>query len=172
MQTEIKSQYDAGAPGDLVTLPSFTSAAKVESCRSGGVIYPGDGVKLGGDGSDSTVVPMSTTDDASLLYGVAVRAHSNMPTMPNFGDGSNAYPVSANSNIGIDVDGTIYVAVKSGQTPKKGDLAAPTGRNATTNYMEWGVITTGQTAAKFDSGILPGGVAKLLVVEGALLGKQ
>lgn len=171
MQTTIKSQYDAGSPGDLVILPSFNSAAKVESCRAGGPIAPGDAVKLE-TGADSSVIALEAADDASIAYGVAVSAHSNMPTMPAFGNAGTAFAVSKNSNQGIVTNGPICVAVKSGQTPKRDDLAKPVGRNSTTGFMEWGVATSGQSRFKFASPVLPGGIAHVMVIEGALLGKS
>jgi hypothetical protein len=170
MQTVIKSQYDAGAPGDLVVLPSFNSAAKVESCRAGAAIYPGDAVKLV-DGADSSVVPLESTDDVTVAYGVAISAHSNMPAMPTFGSNDTAFGVSANVPQGIVTNGPVCVAVASGETPKKGLLATPTGRNDISGFMEWGVLATGQSLFRFDSPVLQGGVAHIIVVEGALLGK-
>ncbi|MNB60015.1 Bacterial Ig-like domain (group 2) [compost metagenome] len=170
MQTVIKSQYDAGKPGDLVVLPSFKSAATVESCRAGAAVFPGDAVKLV-DGNDSSVVPLEDTDDVTVAYGVAVSAHSNMPAMPSFGNNDTAYGVSANVPQGVVTNGPICVAVKSGEAPNKKALAKPLGRNATTGFMEWGVAATGQSRFRFDSGVLNGGVAYIVVVDGALLGK-
>lgn len=170
MQTTIKDQYDAALPGNLVVLPSFRGSAEVESCRAGDAIAPGDAVKLG-DGTDSSVLPMAAADDAKLAYGVAVRSHSNFPLTPNITTGDGAYPVSKNSNIGIAVGGPIWVAVKAGQTPKKGDLAAPAARNATTGYMEWVVLASGQSKFRFDSTVKQGGVAQIRVESGALLGE-
>ncbi|TNV17873.1 Ig domain-containing protein [Buttiauxella sp. B2] len=172
MQTEIKSDYDAGLPGQLAVLPSFNSAAKVRSCRAGGLIYAGDAVKLGT--TDNSVVAWASTDDVTLICGVAVRSHSNFGMTPTRTYGAtSAYAVDANSSQGICEDGPIYVALKSGQTPKNGDLAVPIGRNATSNVMEWGVLAAdgGQTRAKFTTSALLGGVAIIQVVDGALLGK-
>lgn len=171
MQTEIKTDYDAGTPGQLAVLPSFNSAAKVRSCRVEGVIYPGDAVKLGS--TTNSIKPYdAATDTSDLFTGVAVRSHINFPMAPTLGYGpGNNYPLNTNSPQGACEDGPIWVAVKAGQSPKNGDLAAPTGRNATTNVMEWGVITTGQTRAKFVTGVLPGNVAAIQLTDGALLGK-
>ena len=172
MQTEIKTEYDAGLPGQLAVLPSFNSAAKVRSCRAGGLIYPGDAVKLGD--TDNTVVALEAADTADMVCGVAVRSHSNFGMTPTRTYGAtSAYAVDANSVQGACEDGPIYVALKSGQTPKNGDLATPMGRNATSNVMEWGVLAAdgGQTRAKFITGALTGGVAIIQLTDGALLGK-
>ncbi|HEY3591928.1 MAG TPA: Ig-like domain-containing protein [Buttiauxella sp.] len=172
MQTEIRNDYDAGLPGQLAVLPSFNSAAKVDSCRAAGLIYAGDAVKLGA--TDNSVEAWEATDDVSLFRGVAVRSHSNFGMTPTRTYGATAaYAVDANSPQGVCKDGPIFVAVKSGQAPKNGDLAAPIGRNATSNVMEWGVLAAdaGQTRAEFKTGILPGGVAIIQVTDGALLGK-
>ncbi|MGK0743573.1 Ig-like domain-containing protein [Yokenella regensburgei] len=172
MQTEIRDDYDAGLPGQLAVLPSFNSAAKVRSCRAGGLIYAGDALKLGN--TDNTVLAMEDADDASLMCGVAVRSHSNFGMSPTRTYGAtSAYAVDANSPQGACEDGLIFVALKAGQTPENGDLAKPLGRNATTNVMEWGVMAadSGQTRAKFVTGIQTGGVAVVQLTDGALLGK-
>lgn len=172
MQTEIKNDYDAGIPGQLAVLTSFNSAAKVRSCRVEGVIYPGDAVKPGS--TTNSVVPWDAATDAPEdVTGVAVRAHTNMPMRPTLGYGAgNNYPVDTNSPVGACEDGPIYVAVKAGEAPVYGDLAEPLARNATTNVMEWGVLAAGQTRAKFVTGVLPGNVAIIQIVDGALLGKS
>lgn len=170
MQTEIKTEYDAGLPGQLAVLPSFNSAAKVRSCRAGGSIYPGDAVKPGS--TTNSVVALEAGDAAELMCGVAVRSHSNFGMKPvrTYGAETSAYAVDENSSQGACEDGPIYVALKAGQNPKYGDLAAPIGRNVKSSIMEWGVLATGQTRAKFITGALPGGVAIIQVFEGALLG--
>lgn len=172
MQTEIKTGYDAGMPGQLAVLPSFNGAAKVRSCRVEGVIYAGDALKPGS--TTNSVVPWdSTADSPDAVTGVAVRSHINMPMAPTLGYGAgNNYPVDTNSPLGACEDGPIYVALKLGEIPAYGDLAAPLGRNASTNVMEWGVLESGQTRAKFVTGILPGNVAIIQMVDGALLGKS
>lgn len=173
MQTEIKTGYDAGLPGQLAVLPSFNSAAQVRSCRAGGLIYAGDAVKLGD--TDNSVVALEDGDTADMVCGVAVRSHSNFAMTPGRVYGANAaYAVDANSPQGVCEDGPVYVALKSGEAPKNGDLATPIGRNATTNVMEWGVLAAdgGQTSAKFKTGPLPGGVAIIQMTNGALLGKS
>lgn len=173
MQTEIKTEYDAGLPGQLAVLPSFNSAAKVRSCRAGGLIYAGDALKPGD--TDNTVVALETGDTADMVCGVAVRSHSNFGMTPTRTYGAtSAYAVDANSPQGCCEDGPIYVALKSGQTPKNGDLATPMGRNATSNVMEWGVLAAdgGQTRAKFITGALTGGVAIIQLTDSALLGKS
>ncbi|WP_310607094.1 Ig-like domain-containing protein [Buttiauxella brennerae] len=172
MQTEIKTDYDAGLPGQLAVLPSFNSAAKIDSCRAGGLIYAGDAVKLGT--TDNSVIAWESTDDVTLVRGVAVRSQSNFGMTPTRTYGATAaYAVDANSSQGVCKDGPIYVAVRSGQAPKNGDFAVPMGRNDTSNVMEWGVLTgaTGQTRAEFKTGVLAGGVAIIQVTDGALLGK-
>ncbi|HEY2452874.1 MAG TPA: Ig-like domain-containing protein [Scandinavium sp.] len=172
MQTEIKTDYDAGLPGQLAVLPSFNSAAKVRSCRAGGLIYAGDALKLGS--TDNSVVALEDGDTADMICGVAVRSHSNFGMTPTRTYGAtSAYAVDANSAQGSCEDGPIYVALKSGQAPKNGDLATPMGRNATSNVMEWGVLAAdgGQTRAKFITSALTGGVAIIQITDGALLGK-
>lgn len=169
MQTEIKTDYDAGSPGQLAVLPSFNSAASVRSCCAEGTIYPGDALKAGSD--NNGVLAWQPADGSAAFIGVAVRSHSNMPRMPTLGYGdTNAYPVDQYSTQGSCENGPIYVQLKSGQSPKYGDLAAPVSRNSTTNYMEWGVITSGQTRAKFVTGALKGNVAVIQLTDGALLG--
>lgn len=171
MQTEIKTEYDAGSPGQLAVLPSFNSAADVRSCCAEGTIYPGDAL-IAGSASNGVLAWTAGTDTTDEVIGVAVRSHSNFPRMPTLGYGdTNAYPVDQYSTQGSCENGPIFVALKSGQDPQYGDLAAPVSRNASTNYMEWGVITTGQTRAKFVSGVLPGNVAVIQITDGALLGK-
>ncbi|WFZ22211.1 Ig-like domain-containing protein [Citrobacter portucalensis] len=173
MQTEIKTEYDAGLPGQLAVLPSFNSAAKVRSCRAGGLIYAGDALKLGD--TTNSVEALETGDTADMICGVAVRSHSNFGMTPTRTYGAtSAYAVDANSLQGSCEDGPIYVALKSGQAPKNGDLATPMGRNATSNVMEWGVLAadSGQTRAKFITGALTGGVAIIQLTDGALLGKS
>ncbi|EHA1940979.1 hypothetical protein JKH05_004676, partial [Salmonella enterica] len=80
MQTTIKSDFDAGSPGDLATLPSFRSSARVTSRRAGGEVAPGDAVKLT-SGNDSTCVALPDGGDVTDAIGIAVAAHSNMPAM-------------------------------------------------------------------------------------------
>lgn len=172
MQTEIKRDYDAGLPGQLAVLPSFNSAAKVDSCCAGGLIYAGDAVKFGT--TDNSVIAWEATDDVTLVRGVAVRSHSNFGMTPTRTYGATAaYAVDESSSQGVCKDGPIYVAVRSGQAPVNGDLAVPLGRNATSNVMEWGVLAgeTGQTRAEFKTGVLSGGVAIIQITDGALLGK-
>lgn len=172
MQTDIKTDYDAGLPGQLAVLPSFNSAANVRSCRAGGLIYAGDALKLGD--TDNGVVALEDDDTADMVCGIAVRSHSNFGMTPTRTYGAtSSYAVDANSAQGSCEDGPIYVALKSGQTPKNGDLATPMGRNATSNVMEWGVLAAdgGQTRVQFKTGVLQGGVAIVQVYDGALLGK-
>lgn len=171
MQTEIKTDYDAGSPGQLAVLTSFNSAADVRSCCAEGTIYPGDAL-VAGSASNGVLAWDPANDTADEVIGVAVRSHSNMPRMPTIGYGdTNAYPVDQYSTQGSCEDGPIFVMLKSGQSPQYGDLAAPISRNSSTNYMEWGVVTTGQTRAKFVTGVLTGNVAVIQLTNGALLGK-
>lgn len=169
MQLTIKSDFDAGLPGDLAVLPSFKSSARVTSRRAGGEVAPGDAVKLT-SGNDSTCVALPDGAAAADSLGIAVGAHSNMPSMPTFGGNTRIGIVNINCPIGIVENGPIRVAVKSGEAPKTGDLAAPKGRNATTGYMEWGVAAADEkTRFRFETPIQRGGTAVVMVVDGELL---
>ncbi|NUL35052.1 structural cement protein Gp24 [Kosakonia sacchari] len=171
MQTEIKTDLDAGSPGQLTVLPSFNSAAKVRSCKVTGDIYPGDAVKDGTtDNEILAIVP--GTDADTLVTGIAVRSHENVGALPTFSQGWGDTPTQTNSTQGSCEDGPIFVKLAAGQTPKNGDLATPIGRNATTNHMEWGVLTgTGVSSrVEFKSGVLNGNVAIVRVYAGAPLG--
>ncbi|VDY42103.1 Bacterial Ig-like domain (group 2) [Salmonella enterica subsp. enterica serovar Daytona] len=169
MQTTIKSDFDAGSPGDLATLPSFRSSARVTSRRAGGEVAPGDAVKLT-SGNDSTCVALPDGGDVTDAIGIAVTAHSNMPAMPGFGSNTRIGVVTINCPIGIVENGPIRVAVKSGESPKVGDLAVPKGRNVTTGYMEWGVANSGDKSRfRFESNTQRGGTAIVMVVDGELL---
>lgn len=166
MQTTIKSDFDAGLPGDLAVLPSFRSSARVESHRAGGDIAPGDAVKLT-SGNDSTVVALPDNGDATDSIGIAVGAHSNMPAMPGFGSNVKIGVVTVNCPIGIVEHGPIRVAIKSGESPKVGDLAEPKGRNTTTGYMEWGVVgSSDKSRFRFATTVQRGGTAVVMVTDG------
>lgn len=166
MQTTIKSDFDAGLPGDLAVLPSFSSSARVESHRAGGDIAPGDAVKLT-SGNDSTVVALPDNGEATDSIGIAVGAHSNMPAMPGFGSNVKIGVVTVNCPIGIVEHGPIRVAVKSGESPKVGDLAEPKGRNTTTGYMEWGVVgSSDKSRFRFATTVQRGGTAVVMVTDG------
>lgn len=166
MQTTIKGDFDAGMPGDLAVLPSFRSSARVESHRAGSEIAPGDAVKLT-SGNDTTVVALPNNGDATDAIGIAVGAHSNMPAMPGFGSNVKVGVVTLNCPIGIVEYGPIRVAVKSGESPKVGDLAIPKGRNTTTGYMEWGVAgTSDKSRFRFASPTQKGGTAIVMVTDG------
>lgn len=166
MQTTIKSDFDAGLPGDLAVLPSFRSSARVESHRAGGDIAPGDAVKLT-SGNDSTVVALPDNGEATDSIGIAVGAHSNMPAMPGFGSNVKIGVVTVNCPIGIVEHGPIRVAVKSGESPKVGDLAEPKGRNTTTGYMEWGVVgSSDKSRFRFATTVQRGGTAVVMVTDG------
>lgn len=166
MQTTIKSDFDAGLPGDLAVLPSFRSSARVESHRAGGDIAPGDAVKLT-SGNDSTVVALPDNGEATDSIGIAVGAHSNMPAMPDFGSNVKIGVVTVNCPIGIVEHGPIRVAVKSGESPKVGDLAEPKGRNTTTGYMEWGVVgSSDKSRFRFATTVQRGGTAVVMVTDG------
>ncbi|HCC5980196.1 TPA: Ig-like domain-containing protein [Citrobacter freundii] len=169
MQTTIKGDFDAGLPGDLAVLPSFRSSARVSSRRAGGEVAPGDAVKLT-SGNDSTCVALPDGGDVTDAIGIAVTAHSNMPAMPGFGSNTRIGVVTINCPIGIVENGPIRVAVKSGESPKVGDLAIPKGRNVTTGYMEWGVANSGDKSRfRFESNTQRGGTAIVMVVDGELL---
>lgn len=166
MQTTIKSDFDAGLPGDLAVLPSFHSSARVESHRAGGDIAPGDAVKLT-SGNDSTVVALPDNGEATDSIGIAVGAHSNMPAMPGFGSNIKIGVVTVNCPIGIVEHGPIRVAIKSGESPKVGDLAEPKGRNTTTGYMEWGVVgSSDKSRFRFATTVQRGGTAVVMVTDG------
>lgn len=166
MQTTIKSDFDAGLPGDLAVLPSFRSSARVESHRAGGDIAPGDAVKLT-SGNDSTVVALPENGEATDSIGIAVGAHSNMPAMPGFGSNVKIGVVTVNCPIGIVEHGPIRVAIKSGESPKVGDLAEPKGRNTTTGYMEWGVTgSSDKSRFRFATTVQRGGTAVVMVTDG------
>lgn len=166
MQTTIKSDFDAGLPGDLAVLPSFRSSARVESHRAGGDIAPGDAVKLT-SGNDSTVVALPDNGEATDSIGIAVGAHSNMPAMPGFGSNIKIGVVTVNCPIGIVEHGPIRVAIKSGESPKVGDLAEPKGRNTTTGYMEWGVVgSSDKSRFRFATTVQRGGTAVVMVTDG------
>ncbi len=166
MQTTIKSDFDAGLPGDLAVLPSFRSSARVESHRAGGDIAPGDAVKLT-SGNDSTVVALPDNGEATDSIGIAVGAHSNMPAMPGFGSNVKIGVVTVNCPIGIVEHGPIRVAIKSGESPKVGDLAEPKGRNTTTGYMEWGVAgSSDKSRFRFATTVQRGGTAVVMVTDG------
>ncbi|EPQ4686360.1 Ig-like domain-containing protein [Citrobacter freundii] len=163
MQTTIQSDFDAGLPGDLVTLMSFRSSARVQSHRAGGEIAPGDAVKLT-SGNDSTVVALPSSGDATDAIGIAVGAHSNMPAMPGFGSNVKPGVVTLNCPIGIVEEGPIRVAVKSGESPKVGDLAVPKGRNAN-GYMEWGVAGASEKSRfRFESPTQRGRIPTAIVM--------
>ncbi|WP_410735118.1 Ig-like domain-containing protein [Citrobacter koseri] len=169
MQTTIKSDFDAGLPGDLAVLPSFRSSARVTSRRAGGEVAPGDAVKLT-SGNDSTCIALPDDGNAADAIGIAVTAHSNMPSMPGFGSNTRIGVVTINCPVGIVENGPIRVAVKSGESPKVGDLAVPKGRNATTGYMEWGVAEQdAKTRFRFETPTQRGGTAIVMVVDGELL---
>lgn len=169
MQTTIKSDFDAGLPGDLAVLPSFKSSPRVTSRRAGGEIAPGDAVKLA-SGNDSTCLALPDGGDATTTIGIAVGAHSNMPSMPTFGSNTRIGTVTINCPIGIVESGPIRVAVKSGELPKVGDLATPKGRNASTGYMEWGIAAAGDKSRfRFETTVQRGGTAIVMVVDGELL---
>jgi len=166
MQLTIKNDFDAGLPGDLAVLPSFRSSARVTSHRAGGEVAPGDAVKLT-SGNDSTVVALPDAGAATDAIGIAVGAHSNMPASPGFGSNVKIGVVTLNCPIGIVEAGPIRVAVKSGESPKIGDLATPKGRNITTGYMEWGVAGSGDKSRfRFESTMQRGGTAIVMVTDG------
>ncbi|BBS37384.1 hypothetical protein WP5S18E01_22310 [Enterobacter cloacae] len=166
MQTTIKGDFDAGLPGDLAVLPSFRSSARVSSHRAGGEIAPGDAVKLT-SGNDSTVVALPNGGAATDAIGIAVGAHSNMPAMPGFGSNTKIGVVTLNCPIGIVEEGPIRVQVKSGESPKVGDLAVPKGRNTTTGWMEWGVAGASEKSRfRFESPVQRGGTAIVMVTDG------
>lgn len=166
MQLTIKNDFDAGLPGDLAVLPSFRSSARVSSHRAGGDVAPGDAVKLT-SGNDSTVVALPNNGAATDAIGIAVGAHSNMPAMPGFGSNVKIGVVTVNCPIGIVEEGPIRVAVKSGESPKVGDLAVPKGRNTTTGYMEWGVAgTSDKSRFRFETPVQRGGTAIVMVTDG------
>ncbi len=166
MQTTIKSDFDAGLPGDLAVLPSFRSSARVTSHRAGGDVAPGDAVKLT-SGNDSTVVALPDNGDATDSIGIAVGAHSNMPAMPGFGSNVKIGVVTVNCPIGIVEHGPIRVAIKSGESPKVGDLAVPKGRNSATGYMEWGVAGSSvKSRFRFETPAQRGGTAVVMVTDG------
>ncbi|MGV2721508.1 UNVERIFIED_CONTAM: Ig-like domain-containing protein [Enterobacter roggenkampii] len=166
MQLTIKDDFDAGLPGDLAVLPSFRSSARVTSHRAGGDVAPGDAVKLT-SGNDSTVVALPNAGVATDAIGIAVGAHSNMPAMPGFGSNVKIGVVTINCPIGIVEEGPIRVAVKSGESPKVGDLAIPKGRNTATGYMEWGVAgTSDKSRFRFESPVQRGGTAIVMVTDG------
>lgn len=166
MQLTVKNDFDAGLPGDLAVLPSFKSSAKVKSRRAGGEVAPGDAVKLG-SGNDSTIVALPTNGDVTDAIGIAVGAHSNMPSMPTFGSNTRIGVVTINCPVGIVENGPIRVAVKAGETPKEGDLAIPKGRNSTTGYMEWGVAgSTDKSRFRFETPVQRGGTAVVMVTDG------
>ncbi|MBJ8954466.1 Ig-like domain-containing protein [Citrobacter braakii] len=166
MQTTIKSDFDAGLPGDLAVLPSFRSSARVTSHRAGGDVAPGDAVKLT-SGNDSTVVALPDNGDATDSIGIAVGAHSNMPAMPGFGSNVKIGVVTVNCPIGIVEEGPIRVAIKSGESPRVGDLAVPKGRNSATGYMEWGVAGSSvKSRFRFETPVQRGGTAVVMVTDG------
>lgn len=169
MQTTIKSDFDAGSPGDLATLPSFRSSARVTSHRAGGEVAPGDAVKLG-SGNDSTVVALPDNGAVTDALGIAVSAHSNMPATPGFGSNTKIGAVTINCPVGIVEHGPIRVAVKAGESPKVGDLAAPKGRNTTTGYMEWGVAgSSAKSRFRFETPTQKGGTAIVMVTDGDVM---
>ncbi|BDN97304.1 TPA: Ig-like domain-containing protein [Citrobacter braakii] len=169
MQTTIKDDFDAGLPGDLGVLPSFRSSARVTSRRAGGEVAPGDAVKLA-SGNDSTCLALPDNGDVEDAIGIAVSAHSNMPAMPGFGSNTKIGVVTINCPVGIVEYGPIRVAVKSGESPKVGDLAVPKGRNATTGYMEWGVAASGDKSRfRWETPVQRGGTALVMVTDGDAL---
>lgn len=169
MQTTIKSDFDAGSPGDLAVLPSFRSSARVTSHRAGGEVAPGDAVKLG-SGNDSTVIALPDNGAATDALGIAVSAHSNMPATPGFGSNTKIGSVTINCPVGIVENGPIRVAVKAGEAPKVGDLAVPKGRNTTTGYMEWGVAgSSAKSRFRFETPTQRGGTAIVMVTDGDVM---
>lgn len=169
MQTSIKSDFDAGKPGQLAVLPSFKSSASVASRRCGDDIPPGEPV-IQGSGADSTILPFPAGGDVTACVGISVRAASNMPSFPTFGSNVVDGVAGKNTSVGVVEHGPVFVKVDSGQTPANGDLAVPTSRDTKTGVMKWGVAGADVSSRfRFASAMLRGGVAIVMVTDGDVL---